>query len=131
MAYCVKCRAPREIDNPDSTVMKNGRSAVAGICPICGTRLFRIGEAAAESSSQRDPSSMGPENHQNRTRTIGGLGPYRGEKTRLKLAMSCEAAVHGSTQNQTLEIELSDSDSARAQEFLKEHGSSHTLINLI
>jgi hypothetical protein len=50
---------------------------------------------------------------------------------KLKLAISCEAAIHGSMENQTLEIELSDSDSARAEEFLKEHGTSHTLVNLV
>jgi hypothetical protein len=130
MAYCVKCRAQREIDNPEITIMKNGRIAVAGICPVCGTRLFRIGEAATESTSLGAPSSMGHESHQNRTSTIGGLGPHRGERTNLKLTMSCEA-VHSSTENQTLEIELSDSDSVRVQEFLKEHGSRHTLIDLV
>lgn len=42
-AYCVKCRAKREIKNPQEVTMKNGKRAVTGICPVCGTKLFRIG----------------------------------------------------------------------------------------
>jgi Domain of unknown function (DUF5679) len=29
--------------NPTNIVMKNGKKAVQGICPVCGTKLFRIG----------------------------------------------------------------------------------------
>jgi len=47
MAYCVKCRAQREVRNPEAMVMKNRRPAIAGVCPVCGTKLFRIGEQRA------------------------------------------------------------------------------------
>jgi len=43
-AYCVKCRAKREIKNPKETKLKNGRPAVKGVCPQCGTNVFRIGK---------------------------------------------------------------------------------------
>lgn len=43
-AYCVKCRDKREISNPTETTLKNGRPAVRGTCPICRTRVFRIGK---------------------------------------------------------------------------------------
>jgi len=33
-AYCMKCRAKREIKNPQNVVMRNGRKAVRGICPV-------------------------------------------------------------------------------------------------
>jgi len=42
-AYCVKCKASREMKSPQNITMKNGKKAVQGICPICGTKLFRIG----------------------------------------------------------------------------------------
>ncbi len=42
-AYCVKCKAKREVQNPQNVTMKNGRKAVTGRCPVCGTKLFRIG----------------------------------------------------------------------------------------
>jgi hypothetical protein len=29
--------------NPQSITMKNGRKAMKGVCPVCGTSLFRIG----------------------------------------------------------------------------------------
>ena len=42
-AYCVKCKASREVKNPRSVTMKNGRHATSGTCPICGTKMFKIG----------------------------------------------------------------------------------------
>ncbi|AFS83344.1 MAG: DUF5679 domain-containing protein [Nitrosopumilus sp.] len=43
-AYCVKCRAKRDIKDPKETTLKNGRPAVKGTCPTCGTNVFRIGK---------------------------------------------------------------------------------------
>jgi len=43
-AYCMKCRTKREVKNAKSIVMKNKRPAVTGVCPVCGTKLFRIGK---------------------------------------------------------------------------------------
>jgi galactose-1-phosphate uridylyltransferase len=42
-AYCVKCRAKREVQNPQRIVMKNNKPATTGTCPVCGTKIFRIG----------------------------------------------------------------------------------------
>jgi uncharacterized protein DUF5679 len=42
-AYCVKCKAKREMKNPQNITMKNGKKAVKGVCPVCGTGMFRIG----------------------------------------------------------------------------------------
>lgn len=44
-AYCVKCRKKTEIKDPVETKLKNGRPAVKGKCPKCGTNVFRIGKA--------------------------------------------------------------------------------------
>ncbi len=43
--YCVKCRARREMRNPRPVTLKNGRPATQGVCPVCGTKMFRIGKA--------------------------------------------------------------------------------------
>ncbi len=43
-AYCVKCRAKREVTDPEQVTLKNGRPAVKGTCPKCGTKVFRIGK---------------------------------------------------------------------------------------
>jgi Zn finger protein HypA/HybF involved in hydrogenase expression len=41
-AYCLRCRASREVSNPREVKLKNGRPAVEGTCPVCKTKLFRI-----------------------------------------------------------------------------------------
>lgn len=41
-AYCVKCKAKRDIDSPEEVIMKNGRKAMKGKCPECGTGVFKI-----------------------------------------------------------------------------------------
>ena len=42
-AYCFKCKTTREIKDPKTIVLKNKRSAIEGVCPLCGTKMFRIG----------------------------------------------------------------------------------------
>jgi len=44
-AYCVKCHAKREIKDPRPVTFKNGKPATQGICPTCGTKVFRIGKS--------------------------------------------------------------------------------------
>ena len=44
-AYCVKCRSKKEMKNAKAITMKNGKPASKGVCPICGTSMFRIGAA--------------------------------------------------------------------------------------
>jgi predicted GH43/DUF377 family glycosyl hydrolase len=44
-AYCMKCRAKREVKNPTAVTLKNGRPAIQGACPRCGTKMFRIMKA--------------------------------------------------------------------------------------
>jgi DNA-directed RNA polymerase subunit RPC12/RpoP len=43
-AYCMKCRKKVEIKNPRSVTLKNKRPATQGVCPTCGTKVFRIGK---------------------------------------------------------------------------------------
>jgi Domain of unknown function (DUF5679) len=41
--YCMKCKAQREIKNAKQVTMKNGRPATEGTCPVCSTKIFKIG----------------------------------------------------------------------------------------
>lgn len=45
-AYCVKCKAKREMKDPKEIAMpaKGGktRPAAKGTCPTCGTGMFKI-----------------------------------------------------------------------------------------
>ena len=44
--YCVKCKAKREMKDSKEVSMtgKGGKSrrAMSGVCPKCGTKMFRI-----------------------------------------------------------------------------------------
>ena len=42
-AYCVKCRKKVDIRNPKLITMKNKRPATQGVCPACGTIVYRLG----------------------------------------------------------------------------------------
>jgi hypothetical protein len=63
--YCVKCKAKKEISDAVEEVMKNGRKAIKGRCPTCGTVMFKIlgGKASptpvpsADSPGSSKPSS--------------------------------------------------------------------------
>ena len=44
-AYCMKCRSKVEVKDPKAITMKNKQPATSGICPKCGTKVFRIGKA--------------------------------------------------------------------------------------
>ena len=43
-AYRVKCRKKVDVKGPKQVKMKNGRDAITGTCPKCGTKVFRIGK---------------------------------------------------------------------------------------
>lgn len=42
-AYCVKEKAKKEMKDAKQVTLKNGRSAVQGVCSSCGTKMFRMG----------------------------------------------------------------------------------------
>lgn len=45
-AYCVKCKAKKEMKDPTPVTMKNGKPATQGTCSHCGTKMFKIGAQA-------------------------------------------------------------------------------------
>jgi len=40
--YCVKCKSKKEIAGATEVRMKNGRRALKGRCPDCGTGMYKI-----------------------------------------------------------------------------------------
>lgn len=46
IAYCVKCKAKKEMQDAKEVEMKGkggvARRAMTGVCPTCGTKMFRI-----------------------------------------------------------------------------------------
>ena len=64
--YCVKCKAKKEIIDGVEETMKNGRKAIKGKCPTCGTVMFKIlgGKATAvpvRIEKRRPPVERGEE----------------------------------------------------------------------
>ena len=45
-AYCVKCKEKRDMQDGKEVTMKGKggktRRAMKGVCPVCGTTMFRI-----------------------------------------------------------------------------------------
>lgn len=42
-AYCVKCKAKREMETVTYTKAKNGRAMAQGFCPDCKTKMNKFG----------------------------------------------------------------------------------------
>ncbi len=42
VAYCVKCKAKRDMKGAQKVTMKNGRPAMKGTCTTCGTGMYKI-----------------------------------------------------------------------------------------
>lgn len=59
-AYCMKCRTKREIQDAQATFNAAGAAVTVGVCPVCGTRLFRMGKTPAHEGL------MPPEKKENR-----------------------------------------------------------------
>lgn len=55
--YCVKCKAKKEIMDAVEEVMKNGRKAIKGKCPTCGTVMFKILGGKASTTPAATPAS--------------------------------------------------------------------------
>ncbi len=45
MAYCVKCRAKRDVKDVQSVILKNNKHAIRGTCAVCGTGVYQIVKA--------------------------------------------------------------------------------------
>lgn len=43
--FCMKCKKQVEMKDAEQTTMKNGKPATKGVCPNCGTKMFKIGKA--------------------------------------------------------------------------------------
>jgi uncharacterized Zn finger protein (UPF0148 family) len=59
--YCVKCKAKKEIVDAVEETMKNGRKAIKGKCPACGTVMFKIlGGKATSPPAEPAPAAPAP-----------------------------------------------------------------------
>jgi len=54
-AYCVKCKTKREMLEPQPVFTNSGAPATRGVCPECGTTLFRMGKTEARQGMTPPP----------------------------------------------------------------------------
>jgi DNA topoisomerase-1 len=47
VAYCVKCRAKREMQDPEAVYTESSRAGMKGTCPVCHGTMFRMGKTEA------------------------------------------------------------------------------------
>ncbi len=47
IAYCVRCKDKREMQDPQALYVSNGTPATRGTCPVCGATVFRLGRTPA------------------------------------------------------------------------------------
>ena len=56
-AYCVKCKQKREMQEPQAVFTASGTPATRGVCPVCGTTLFRMGRTPAHDGLVAPPAA--------------------------------------------------------------------------
>jgi RNase P subunit RPR2 len=61
-AYCMKCKAERVVSNVAIVTMKNGRPAAQGICPVCGTKMFKFLPASKKPAATAESTPMAEAN---------------------------------------------------------------------
>jgi hypothetical protein len=52
-AYCVKCKRMVEMSSPEAVWTSKGTPGTRGVCPDCGTTVFRMGKTAAHQALVR------------------------------------------------------------------------------
>ncbi|MFN2273468.1 MAG: type I DNA topoisomerase, partial [Anaerolineales bacterium] len=67
-AYCVKCKQKREISEPVATFTSNGTPATKGVCPVCGTGLYRMGRTPAHEGLEAPEVTRQPNKTREKTR---------------------------------------------------------------
>jgi hypothetical protein len=60
--YCVKCKSKKEIAEALEVTTKNGRRAIKGKCPTCGTVMYKILGGKATPPAAPAPASPASSN---------------------------------------------------------------------
>lgn len=58
-AYCMKCKVERTVQNAQTITTKNGRPAMQGVCPVCGTKMYKFlsRDAQAATTAHTPPAA--------------------------------------------------------------------------
>ena len=59
IAYCVKCKEKREMNQAEAVYTANGAPGTSGVCSVCGTKMFKMGRTPAhEHVEPPDPATL-------------------------------------------------------------------------
>lgn len=56
-AYCMKCKTKREVKDPVPAFNAKGSAVTTGVCPVCGTKMFRMGRTDAHANLTPPPKA--------------------------------------------------------------------------
>jgi DNA topoisomerase-1 len=93
-AYCMKCRTTRPITEAQPVFMANGRAATRGVCPVCGSGLFKIG--VTEAHATLPESARAPQRAARSTKAARTGKPVRNAGKRAVPESSSRRSVNGS-----------------------------------
>ena len=51
--YCLKCKEKREIPETTAVFTANGLPGTRGVCPVCGTNVFKMGATPAHEGMEK------------------------------------------------------------------------------
>ena len=54
-AYCMKCKTKREMKDPVANFNAKGSPVTIGVCPVCGTKLYKMGRTEAHEGMTPPP----------------------------------------------------------------------------
>src|SRR5512134_222401 len=54
-AYCMKCKTKREMQDPGASFKAKGSPVTIGVCPVCGTKLYKMGRTEAHEGMTPPP----------------------------------------------------------------------------
>ena len=54
-AYCMKCKTKREMKDPVASFNAKGSPVTIGVCPVCGTKLYKMGRTDAHAGLTPPP----------------------------------------------------------------------------
>ena len=57
-AYCIRCRTKKTMKNEKAVTMENGKPATRGMCPDCGSVLFRVGTPPTEKETRNSEAAV-------------------------------------------------------------------------
>ncbi|MFQ5924037.1 MAG: type I DNA topoisomerase, partial [Anaerolineales bacterium] len=69
--YCLKCKQKRPIENPEATFTATGSPATRGTCPVCSSKLYRMGRTEAHEGLE--PPEVKPRSKSSKNRRKGKM----------------------------------------------------------